>query len=252
MANSKPFILVVEDDQELAQLVTETLEAADMQAMVHHTGGNVVSFLKRNFASLVLLDVGLPDMSGLEVLSSIRRADIPVPVIFLTANDSERDKVEGLEGGADDYVTKPFVSAELIARIHAVLRRTETAYDTKVTRNASLTTEPFAFCSASVNPTRLEITFPGGAVEKIGRKELGIMAYLVQNPHTVQSRKSLIHAVWGVHANIRSRSLDQYIVKIRELLAQHNCGQENFRTVHGVGYIYEPLDPPAEASSTGE
>lgn len=240
MSESKPFILIVEDEHALAQVITDTLESAQMQVMVHHTGENVVTFLKRNFVSLVLLDMGLPGMSGLDVLKAMRDAGINVPVIFLTANDSEKDKVEGLEGGADDYVTKPFVAGELVARIHAVLRRTETAGDLRVTPNTSLTSEPFDFCGATVNPTRLEVKFPDGSEETIGRKELGILSYMFANPNTVQSRRSLIHAVWGGHANVRSRSLDQYVVKIRDNFTKHGCDLESFRTIHGVGYIYDP------------
>jgi DNA-binding response OmpR family regulator len=141
--------------------------------------------------------------------------------------------------GGDDYITKPFSFPELIARINAVLRRAETAKDFQITQNARLTEEPFAFCGAEINPLRLEANFPDGETEKIGRKELGIMIYLVSNPGTVLTRRSLIHAVWGVHADIKSRSLDQYIVKIRDLLARHQCTADCFRTIHGVGYIYD-------------
>lgn len=240
MAASKPFILVVEDEKELADLVTEQLESADMQIQVHNNGSNVIHFLSRNFVNLVLMDVGLPDTTGFDLLSEMRKQGIEVPVIFLTANESEQDKVRGLERGADDYVTKPFNTNELVARIHAVLRRTETANDTKVTKNTSLTEEPFEFCGATINPTRMEASFPNSETMKLGRKELGILSYMAANPHAVQSRRSLIHAVWGVHADVRSRSLDQYIVKIRENFTKQGCDLENFRTIHGVGYLYDP------------
>lgn len=240
MAGTKPFILVVEDEKELANLVMEQLEAADMQVQVYHTGSNVIHFLTRNFVNLVLMDVGLPDTTGFHILEDMRKQDINVPVIFLTANESEQDKVRGLERGADDYITKPFNANELVARIHAVLRRTETASDTRVTKNASLTEGPFQFCGATINPTRMEAEFPSGETLKLGRKELGILVYMASNPHAVQSRRSLIHAVWGVHADVRSRSLDQYIVKIRENFTKQGCDLENFRTIHGVGYLYDP------------
>ncbi len=240
MSAPKPFILLVEDDKGLAELVTDALETNDIQVQVYNKGANVVHFLERNFVNLVLLDFGLPDTTGMALLEEIRKGGITAPVIFLTANDSEVDKVKALERGADDYVTKPFSTSELVARIHAVLRRTETASDTRVTHNASLTEEPFDFCGATVNPTRMEVDFPSGKSEKLGRKELGILAYLAANPHNIQSRKSLIHAVWGVHADIRSRSLDQYIVKIRNTFAKEGCNLDHFRTIHGVGYLYDP------------
>ena len=90
-----------------------------------------------------------------------------------------------------------------------------------------------------MNPHRLEVTFTDGEIESIGRKELGIFAYLASHPNKVLTRKNLIHSVWGIHADVRSRSLDQYIVKIRELYKRHSLTLDAFRTVHGVGYIYD-------------
>lgn len=240
----KPLILIVEDEKELASIVSEQLEAAGMQTQVYHRAANVVRFLKSNFANLMLLDVNLPDSTGFSLIEELRQENIEVPTIFVTASDSEIDKIKGLEIGGDDYITKPFSFPELVARINAVLRRAETAKDFNITRNARLSEEPFDFCGATIHPNRLEMEFPEGAVEKIGRKELGIITHLASNPHTVLTRKSLIHAVWGIHADVRSRSLDQYIVKIRDHFHRHNLSLDAFRTIHGVGYIYDP--PKAE------
>jgi len=170
----------------------------------------------------------------------LRQNNIQVPIIFVTAHDSEVSKVKGLDLGADDYLAKPFSFPELVARINAVLRRTETAKDQLITNNVEITEKPFDFCGATVNATRMEIDFTDGETEQIGRKELGIISFLVSYPNTVLTRRSLIHAVWGVHADVRSRSLDQYVVKIRNLLSAHGCDTQPFRTVHGVGYIYDP------------
>ena len=249
-AQPKPLILVVEDDKDLAQLIADQLEAAGMIPQVFYKGANALKFLEKNHANLVLLDITLPDQNGFEILREIRRMERPSPVIFLTANDAEAMKVQGLEGGADDYVTKPFRFPELIARVHAVLRRTETAHDTKLTDNAALDTAPFAFSGAMIHPDRLEIEFPCKNVEKIGRKELGILYHMATNSGHVVSRQALIHAVWGVHADVRSRSLDQYIVKIRDAYERYGIKLDNFRTIHGIGYCYEPDAPtPAAAPS---
>lgn len=209
--NPKPLILIVEDEKELAALISEQLEAAGMMTQVYHRSSNVMRFLKQNFANLLLLDVNLPDTSGFTLLDELKKNNIQVPVIFLTGNDSEVHRVKGLDMGGDDYITKPFSFPELIARIHAVLRRAETAHDFHITKNAALSQETFQFCDVDVNPVRLEIAFPNGKIEKIGRKELGILTYLASNIGTVLTRRSLIHAVWGIHADVRSRSLDQYI-----------------------------------------
>ncbi len=249
----KPLILIVEDEKELASLISEQLEMAGMMTQVYHRASNVVRFLQKNFANLLLLDVHLPDSTGFALLEELKRNDIHVPVIFLTGSNSEVHKVKGLDMGGDDYVTKPFSFPELIARINAVLRRAETANDFHITRNASVAEEAFKFCGAEVHPARMEVVFPNGALEKIGRKELGILTYLVSNQGTVLTRRSLIHAVWGIHADVRSRSLDQYIVKIRDLFSRQGCPMDAFRTIHGVGYIYDggkTASAPAEPATS--
>jgi len=248
---SKPLIVIVEDEKELANMIAEQLEDSGMMTQVYHRAANASRFLQNNFANLLLLDVNLPDDTGFGLLEDLNKKNISVPTIFLTASNSEIHKVRGLDMGGDDYITKPFSFPELIARIHAVLRRAETAQDQKVTKNARLDEEPFQFCEATVNPTRMEIHFPDGKSEKVGKKELGIMSFLVSNPSTVITRKNLIHSVWGIHADVRSRSLDQYIVKIREAFSRHNCELGAFRTIHGVGYLYDPQgveNPSAQKS----
>lgn len=238
MAKPKPLILIVEDDPELAQLISDQLESAGMLTQIHHRAGNVSRYLKSNFANLMLLDVNLPDASGFSLVEMLKVENIDLPIIFLTGKDSESDRIRGLNLGGDDYITKPFSFSELVARIHAVLRRTEMSRDTRVTKNASLSEEPFVFEGATVHPDRLQISFPNGGREKIGRKELGILSYLRDNPNSVVTRRTLIHAVWGIHANVRSRSLDQYIVKVRHLYERNGLNLNAFKTIHGVGYIY--------------
>jgi DNA-binding response OmpR family regulator len=237
--NSRPRIIIIEDEVDLANIIAEQLENAGMEPHICDCGSKAIAYLKENFANLILLDLNLPDGSGFGLLEELHATGIIIPVIFVTGVDSEVQKVKGLEMGGDDYITKPFSYPELIARIHAVLRRAETARDLNISINTSLATEPFNFCAAEVNPQRMEIIFTDGEVEKIGRKELGILMHLVSNNGAVLTRKALIHAVWGVHADVKSRSMDQYVVKIRELFKRHGMSLDNFRTVHGVGYIYD-------------
>ncbi|MEO0510641.1 MAG: response regulator transcription factor [Verrucomicrobiota bacterium] len=239
----KPLIVVAEDEKDLATLIATQLEIAGMQSQVCHEAGHVERFLKSNFANLLLLDVHLPDESGFTLMDELRKGGNSTPVIFLTGENAEFQKVKAFEMGGDDYITKPFGFPELIARIKAVLRRAETAHDSNVTENAAITDKAFDFCGAQVNPQRLEVTFPDGDVESVGRKELGIFAYLAEHPNSVLTRKNLIHSVWGIHADVRSRSLDQYIVKIRDLYKRHGLNLDAFRTVHGVGYIYDVKVP---------
>ncbi|HLP09421.1 MAG TPA: response regulator transcription factor [Opitutaceae bacterium] len=238
---SKPLILIVEDEEQLANVIAEHLENAGMQTQVYYRCAPAMRFLKRNFANLMLLDLNLPDSSGFAFLQELRSEDIRVPTIFVTGTNAEGMKIKGLdEMGGDDYIVKPFSYPELIARIRAVLRRAETSGDMNVAKNVRVTDEPFDFLGAKVLPLRLEIEFPGNRVAKIGRKELGILAYLNDHPGVVIPRKALIHSVWGIHADVRSRSLDQYIVKVRDLFEAHGIQLNAFRTIHGVGYIYDP------------
>jgi two-component system alkaline phosphatase synthesis response regulator PhoP len=189
---------------------------------------------------LLLLDLTLPDSSGFDLLAELKQQDINVPTIFLTGNSLEQDKIKGLNMGGDDYITKPFSYLELVARIRAVLRRAESTSDFNVTKNVRTIDGPFEFLGAKVHPDRLEIEFPNAATYKIGRKELGILAYLQNHVGVVITRKELIHSVWGIHADIRSRSLDQYIVKVRSAFEKNGLTLDSFKTVHGIGYIFEP------------
>jgi DNA-binding response OmpR family regulator len=236
-AEPKPLILVIEDEEELAKLICLHLEEAGMQTQVYNRCGLALRFLKKNFANLLLLDVNLPDQSGFALLEELKSNDIHVPTIFLTGNASEVNKVRGLDMGGDDYITKPFGFPELVARIRAVLRRAESNTDMNLTKNVRVLDEPFEFCGAQIVPVRLEIVFPDGKIEKIGRKELGILAYVNESRGSVITRKALIHSVWGIHADVKSRSLDQYIVKVRELFKRNGLSLDAFRTVHGIGYI---------------
>jgi DNA-binding response OmpR family regulator len=243
----KPLIVIAEDNNDLATVIATHLELAGMQSQICNEAAHVVRYLKSNFANLLLLDVHLPDSTGFALMDDLRKSGINTPVIFLTGENAELKKVKALEMGGDDYITKPFSYPELIARINAVLRRAETTNDSKVTQNVMTTDEPFSFCGAVVNPQRLEVQFPDGIAESVGRKELGIFSYLAAHPNSVLTRKNLIHSVWGIHADVRSRSLDQYIVKMRDLYKRHDLTLDTFRTVHGVGYIYDIKDSASDA-----
>ncbi len=239
-AEPKPLIVIVEDEAELASLIAGHLERAGMHVQTCSRAAHAVRFLKKNYANLLLLDINLPDQSGFALLQELKAADITIPTIFLTGNIEETSKIKGLDMGGDDYITKPFSYAELAARIRAVLRRSESNADLNVTKNVKVSDEPFNFCGVQIDPQRLEITFPKGGILKLGRKELGILAYLNAHQGQVITRKALIHSVWGIHADVKSRSLDQYVVKIRDQFKEHEVDLTAFRTVHGIGYIFDP------------
>src|SRR5436305_12989360 len=169
---AKPLIVIVEDETELAALIAHQLDRAGMHTQICNRAQHALKFLKKNFANLLLLDINLPDQTGFSLVDDLKAADIHVPVIFVTGNVEETSKVKDLDMGADDYVTKPFSYAELVARIRAVLRRTEQNTDQNVTKNVKISDQPFEFCGAKITPERLEISFPNANVQKLGRKEL--------------------------------------------------------------------------------
>jgi two-component system alkaline phosphatase synthesis response regulator PhoP len=244
-----PLIVIVEDEPELAKLMANYLEEAGMRTHVFHRSQQVLGYFSKNFANLLLIDINLPDISGFNLLKQLREKNISVPVIFVTGNSLDDNKVKGLNMGGDDYITKPFSYPELVARVRAVLRRAETSGDLLLAGNVSLEDAPFDFCGARVDPHHLQLTFSEGAPQKVGRKEIGIMSYLAANEGEVITRKALIHAVWGLHANVQSRSLDQYIVKIREYCKASKVGGKALRTVHGIGYVFDPEGKFPEAQS---
>lgn len=237
----KPAVAVVEDDRSLATLLADHLNHNGFAAQVFHKASSFLRHAEKEHVGLVLLDLSLPDLDGIEVLGHLRRLNSPPAVVVLSATDATQTICQALDNGADDYVCKPFERDVLLARLRAVLRRTETSRDRRLTHNADLGTTVFNFGGAKVHPERLEIEFGNGSRGKIGRKELGILYHLQANPSVIVSRHTLIHSVWGEHANIRSRSLDQYVVKIRDLFGKNNESLTCFRTIHGIGYWYEPV-----------
>ncbi len=239
-ADPQPFIVLVEDEEHLAKLITLHLEEAGMKVQAYLSAAPARQFLLKNFANLLLLDVNLPDQSGFELFEALQREGRNFPAIFVTGNTHELSKLKGLQLGGDDYITKPFSYAELVARIRTVLRRAEGRVDLKVTENVRVADQSFAFCGARVVPRRMEVEFSDGRAERIGRKALGILACLQANGGTIVTRKTLIHAVWGKHADVTSRSLDQYFVKVRDLYRRHGLEMPGFTTLHGVGYLYDP------------
>jgi DNA-binding response OmpR family regulator len=237
---SKPLILIIENDTETAALISTYLEKSNMYPQICYNAEKASNFLKNNFVNLILLDVQLPDSSGFEFLKKIRINNFKTPVIFLTGETSEVKKIKGLEMGGDDYITKPFSFPELIARINTVLRRTEIIDDTKLSENTTVNDKPFIFCNAEITPENLKIKFKNNKIEILRPKDLGIISYIKSKPNQIRTRKELIHSIWGIHANINSRSLDQYIVKIRNIYNKNSKTDiDKFKTIHKIGYIYE-------------
>jgi DNA-binding response OmpR family regulator len=243
----KPLVVIIDDNRSFSAVLGDQLNHNGFTTQLFHKGSTALKFLEENYVHLVVLDPLLPDQDGYETLDRLKKINQSTAVIFLSSQSEPEDIVRALEAGADDFIAKPYHPEILVARLRATLRRTETAYDHRLTKNADLNTKVFQFNGAEVHPERLELIFGGNKIIKLGRKELGIIFHLHTNPGVIISRQSLIHAVWGKHANIRSRSVDQYMAKIREIFGKFGQSLSALRTIHGIGYWFEPeinpLDP---------
>jgi two-component system response regulator RegX3 len=222
-------VLIVEDEESLADPLAFLLRKEGFEATVVTDGPSALAEFERAGADIVLLDLMLPGMSGTDVCKQLRSKST-VPVIMVTARDSEIDKVVGLELGADDYVTKPFGLHELRARIAAVLRRAAGP-----PRVSSRNPDCFTLGSAKIDRRgyRLE---RDGAVFDLTPRELKLLETFAARPGEVLSRNDLLNAAWGIDYFGTTRTLDQHIAQLRKKLEADPSAPRIILTVHGVGY----------------
>jgi len=215
-------ILVVDDDPRLRELVSITLERAGYDVVTARDGQMALTCALREQPALIVLDVGLPELDGLEVCRRVRaRSD--VPILFLTARDDEIDRILGLELGADDYVTKPFSPRELVARIKAILKRASTRGAQAILRHGPIELD------AASHLVRLE-----GAALTLTATELSILRRLMQTPEAIVSRPQLIDAIYGAGSQVADRTLDSHLRNLRRKLGDQGWASA-IETVHGIG-----------------
>ena len=225
-------VLIVEDDGNIAELLHLYLEKEGFDTQVAADGGKGVELFRSFRPDLVLLDIMLPVMDGWSVLRKIREGD-KTPVIMLTAKGELGDKVQGLEGGADDYIVKPFEMKEVLARIHAVLRR----YGAEEGGGE----KKLSFDKLVINLDSYELLVDGKRVDT-PPKELELLYHLAASPNRVFTRNQLLDEVWGFDYFGDSRTVDVHIKRLREKL-EGVSDQWSLKTVWGVGYKFEVLTP---------
>ncbi|MFT8593300.1 MAG: response regulator transcription factor [Bifidobacterium sp.] len=228
--NAHRTILVVEDEPTLATAIAQRLTAEGWTARVASDGASAVQAAAQLKPNLVIMDIMLPVMDGLEATKRIV-AERPVPVLILTARDDEADKVIGLGAGADDYMTKPFSMRELIARCKALLRRVERA---KVIAKNSENEKILDFGSLIIDPAQRLVTLDGQQVH-LTPTEFDLLATLARKPRSVLTREKLLEDVWDWVDASGTRTVDSHVKALR-----HKLGSDMIRTVHGVGYAFEP------------
>ena len=227
-------IFVLEDDADIRRLIQYRLESAGYAVRVYSAPGSIMQDAERQRPSLFLLDIMVPGGSGLDLCKRLRQSSAlsSVPVIFLTARASEDDRVLGLELGADDYIVKPFAVRELLARIRAVLRRSETPEEGDRTP-AVLTIEELEIDSGS-----MQVRVRGDLITTT-TTEFRLLEYLARHPGRVFSRDQLLDAVWGDARFVTPRSVDVYVRRLREKIEAEPETPRFLKTLRGAGYRFD-------------
>jgi len=227
---AKTKILIVEDDPHILLGLEEVLKSDGFEVAVCQRGDQALEAISRHQPTLLVLDVMLPGLSGFDICKQLRAKKAATPILMLTAKGQEIDKVVGLDLGADDYVTKPFGVRELLARIHALLRRSRPTSATGSDAEA-----PFQIGPAIIEPKTFQLR-RGKIVEDLTAKELKLLQLFHGHPGEVLSRDRLLNEVWGYNYYGTTRTLDQVIVQLRKKLGDHGTEPKYLLTVHGVGY----------------
>jgi two-component system alkaline phosphatase synthesis response regulator PhoP len=222
-----PSLLVVEDEPSLARLVRDYLERASFQVVTASTAEGALRQIAAEMPSLIVLDLGLPDRDGLDVIRSVRRTS-DTPIIVLTARGEESDRIVGLELGADDYVIKPFSPKELVARIRAVLRRSER----REPQDA-----PIVAGELTIDLPRMRVT-RGEETIDLTPTEFQLLVTLAREPGRVFTRAHLLDAIHGVMIESYERAVDAHIKNLRRKLEVDSAHPHFIQTVHGVGYRF--------------
>lgn len=231
MNTSMKKILIVDDEQPIRTLLAYNLQQAKYETVLAADGEEAIEKTDSEKPDLILLDLMLPKMDGIDVCKTLRQRDINVPIIMLTAKSDELDKVLGLEIGADDYMTKPFSPREVVARVKAVLRRSGPRTDaegSEVITSGNLVVHPEQY-EAYLNEEELEFT----------PKEFELLVYFMQNKNRVLSRDQLLSAVWNYDFAGDTRIVDVHVSHLREKIEENTKKPTFIKTVRGIGYKFE-------------
>ncbi|WP_082114061.1 phosphate regulon transcriptional regulator PhoB [Kiloniella litopenaei] len=225
----KPLALVIEDEIALTTLLRYNLEKEGFRVNEAHDGEEALLRAKEEAPDLILLDWMLPLLSGIEVCRQLRRLPETkdVPIIMLTARGEETDKIRGLDSGADDYMTKPFSPAELVARIRAIMRRSK----------PETVTEALVFEDINMDLAAYKV-YRGDREVHLGPTEFKLLRHLMQNPGRVFSREQLLDSVWGHDVYVEPRTVDVHIRRLRKVLNE-GTEQDLIRTVRSAGYALD-------------
>jgi len=233
----KKNILIIEDDKEITDLIEINLDGSEYTLKKAFDGEEGLSKARKDNYNLIILDLMLPKLDGLEVCKKLRSEDIQTPILMLTAKSEEFDKVLGLELGADDYLTKPFSIRELLARIKANLRRVEVEHQSsrKIVENRQLT-----FKDLVIDPQKRKVTLKGRAIS-LTPKEFELLQLFASNPGKAFSRQELLEEIWGYQFEGYDHTVNSHINRLRNKIEQDPSDPYYLKTVWGVGYRFSEL-----------
>ena len=230
MSSDKPHIMLVEDEIHLARGICFNLEEEGCRVSHFESGGRAIAALALEHYDLIVLDVMLPDMDGFRVCLSIRSQDSRVPILMLTARSEDSDRVEGLESGADDYLTKPFNLAEFLLRVKGMLRRSSWYRPDPVE-------EGYLFGDNEVFPLSYRARTAQGEID-LTEMEVRVLSIFFQKEGQTIPRRELLESVWGYASDTETRTLDNFIVRLRRYFEPDPSRPQHIQTVRGVGYRF--------------
>ena len=224
-------VLVVEDDDEIRDLIRYNLVAGGLEVEEADDGAQALDMLRRKLPDLAVVDWMLPTVSGVDICRAVRRepATSKLPILILTARKTEKDMLQGFSGGADDYLVKPFSTAELLARVRALLRRSRQASDDRET--------PYFYHDLELSPVTHRVSRSGRRVH-LGPTEFRLLRKLIEAPERVFTRQQLLDSVWGENIYVEERTVDVHIRRLRKALNEGG-GPDLIRTVWATGYALD-------------
>ena len=218
-------LLLAEDEEEMSNALTKILKSNNYSVDAVNNGDDALDYIESEIYDGAILDIMMPGLSGIEVLKEARKDGIKTPVLLLTAKSEIDDKVEGLDAGADDYLTKPFSMKELLARVRALVRRKEEVVDSKL-----------EFGNVKLDRLTYEISTPGGS-QKLGNKDFQMLEMLIEHPGQVISIDQFMDKIWGYDYIGDTRTVDVHVKRVREKIKDGS--NWSIATVWGIGYKFE-------------
>lgn len=228
----KTSILLVEDEENLHEALKLNLELEGYEVSSAFDGAAALKAIESEYFDLIILDVMLPEMDGINVTESIRLSNNDVPILILSAKNSSADRVLGLKKGADDYLTKPFNLEELLLRVHKLIEKNKKLLDRETVGNQ------YSFGNNTIDFKAQEAIKPNGEKIQLSKKETMLLRLLIENKNEVVPREKILQVVWGYNVYPTTRTIDNFILNFRKYFEEDSRNPKYFHSVRGVGYKY--------------